>query len=642
MILLDGPWFKDEHGRTLLLRGVNLGGSSKVPFHPDGATHVREGFFDHRNVSFVGRTFPLEEADEHFARLRAWGFTFLRFLVTWEAIEHAGPGLYDEQYLDYVYQVVKKAAEHGISLFIDPHQDVWSRFSGGDGAPGWTFEVIGMDVTRFADTGAAIVHATHGDPFPQMVWGTNYSKLAAATMFTLFFAGNDLAPRTLVRGEPVQEFLQRHYIASIGQLAARLKGLENVVGYDTMNEPSAGLIGCRDLRAPLGLAYKGDAPTPFQAMLLGSGFPQEVAHWELRRSGPRLAGMPLLNPDGVSLWREGCECIWRTNGVWGIDASGQARLLRPDHFAQVHGRPVDFCRDYWRPFANRFAREIRAVDPQAIIFLEGVPMEEGTTWGSEDAPHVVHAAHWYDILTLATKSFVPWLTYDARGRRFVLGRRRVQQRFNAQVAEIKNCSEREMGGIPTLIGEFGVPFDMQDRRAYRTGDFSRPAQALDMSFQAMEANLVSCTLWNYTADNSNERGDQWNGEDLSIFSRDQQTGSGGIHDGGRALQAAVRPYARAVAGEPLRMRFEYRSGVFEFEFRHDPQVTAPTEFFVPNLPYPQGYAVEVSDGTFEVDRQGQTLIYRHSAAEVVHRVRLRDVRSARERRRGARQHARGG
>ena len=121
-----------------MLRGVNLGGSSKVPYTPNGATHLREKFFDHRHVSFIGRPFPLEEADEHFGRLRTWGLTFLRFLVTWEAIEHAGPGIYDLDYLDYLHAIIQKAAEHGLTVFIDPHQDVWSRFSGGDGAPGWT------------------------------------------------------------------------------------------------------------------------------------------------------------------------------------------------------------------------------------------------------------------------------------------------------------------------------------------------------------------------------------------------------------------------------------------------------------------------------------------------------------------------
>jgi len=62
----DGIWFRDEAGRTLILRGANLGGSTKMPTRPNGATYRREGFFDHRDVSFVGRPFPLDEADEHF------------------------------------------------------------------------------------------------------------------------------------------------------------------------------------------------------------------------------------------------------------------------------------------------------------------------------------------------------------------------------------------------------------------------------------------------------------------------------------------------------------------------------------------------------------------------------------------------
>src|SRR4051812_36350995 len=114
----DGIWFKDEHGRRLILRGTNLSGSTKVPVSPNGATYNRDGFYDHRAVSFVGRPFPLAEADEHFRRLRAWGMTFLRFLVTWEAVEHAGPGQYDQDYLDYLRAVIKKADEYDITVFI--------------------------------------------------------------------------------------------------------------------------------------------------------------------------------------------------------------------------------------------------------------------------------------------------------------------------------------------------------------------------------------------------------------------------------------------------------------------------------------------------------------------------------------------
>ena len=262
MIHVEGSDFKDEQGRTLLLRGVNLGGSSKVPFTPNGASHILDGFFNHRQVSFVGRPFPLAEADEHFTRLRRWGFTFLRLLTTWEAIEHAGPGQYDEEYLDYLYAIVKKAGEYDMTLFIDPHEDVWSRFSGGDGAPGWTLEAVGFDMTHFKETGAAIVHQTYGDPFPRMIWPTNNGKLAAATMFTLFFGGNNFAPNTKIEGEPAQEYLQRHYIEAIRQVALRLKEFKHVIGYDSLNEPGRGYIGVADLTRPLTEVETALCPAP--------------------------------------------------------------------------------------------------------------------------------------------------------------------------------------------------------------------------------------------------------------------------------------------------------------------------------------------------------------------------------------------
>ena len=71
----DGTAFKDDQGRTLILRGVNLSGTSKTPAKTSS---------DPRKVSFVGRPFPLTEADEHFRRLQSWGLTFERLIVPWE------------------------------------------------------------------------------------------------------------------------------------------------------------------------------------------------------------------------------------------------------------------------------------------------------------------------------------------------------------------------------------------------------------------------------------------------------------------------------------------------------------------------------------------------------------------------------
>jgi Cellulase (glycosyl hydrolase family 5) len=81
----------------------------------------------------------------------------VRLLTTWEAVQHAGPGLYDEVYLDYFAEVCRRAGAHGLYVFVDFHQDVWSRMSGGDGAPGWVFEALGIDFTRLHAAGAAHV-----------------------------------------------------------------------------------------------------------------------------------------------------------------------------------------------------------------------------------------------------------------------------------------------------------------------------------------------------------------------------------------------------------------------------------------------------------------------------------------------------
>lgn len=89
---LNGRWFTDcKTKRTILFKGVNLGGGTKLPVGI--ASHDRHGYWvDYdRNVSFVGRPFPIEEADEHLQRLVNLGFNLLRFIITWEAVEHKGP-----------------------------------------------------------------------------------------------------------------------------------------------------------------------------------------------------------------------------------------------------------------------------------------------------------------------------------------------------------------------------------------------------------------------------------------------------------------------------------------------------------------------------------------------------------------------
>jgi hypothetical protein len=607
-ITVDGEWFKDAAGRVMNLRGINLGGSSKNPFTPRLSSHIKDGFFESANtVSFVGRPFPLTEADLHFKRLASWGFQFLRLVVTWEAIEHEGPGIYDQEYLSYLYELVKKAQAHDMNVFIDPHQDVWSRFTGGDGAPLWTLEKAGFDATKFSEAGAAIVHNVKGDPFPKMVWPTNETKLAATSMYTLFFAGNDFAPQLKTDSVAIQDYLQNHYINAILQVALKLKDLPNVIGFDTLNEPSAGYIGIQNLDS-LGLVRIGEMPTYFQGMIAGAGNTIEVSEWKFDMGFKEVSRKEINNAE-VKVWKEDAADIWQQHGVWKYDESKKPVLLKKNYFSNVRGRIVDFTTDYWKPFALKFARALHSIDSRWIMFAEPALFTKLPQFTSEESVNFVNAGHWYDGVTLLTKKNMDIVNADVDNASIIFGKRTVREYFNKYLGQLKAETAKTLGNNPTLIGEFGVPFDMDEGKSFKTGDFSSQEDAIDRSFLAMENNLLNYTLWNYTIDNDNTHGDQWNGEDLSVFSVSQQTQDGDLNSGGRALSAVIRPYPYKISGVPLQSFFNKDKVEYLARFTNDVNVKEPTEIFIPAYHYSTGFEVLITKGKLAYDREHSLLLY---------------------------------
>ncbi|POM73219.1 LOW QUALITY PROTEIN: Glycosyl hydrolase [Phytophthora palmivora] len=612
--------FIDAQGRVRLLRGVNLGGSSKLPFgyqHTD--RHSSSNFFDGaRAVSFVNRPFPLAEAPSHFARLQRWGLTLLRFIVTWEAIEHGGPGVYDREYLKYIRDIIAIAADYGLLIYVDPHQDVWSRWTGGDGAPMWTLEDVGLDPRNFEVTKAALCVETCGlevSNYPKMIWPTNYFKMACATMFSLFWGGSKCAPSCLPSG----------WSAGAGISAVTLFERDDRVGgsieridecFGTMNEPSSGYLGLGDLSKHF---HHGElkydlAPTPFQGMALADGYQQVIQRWS-NGANQHVLGRPdelvTVDPNGVRAWQQGRRCIWRDEGIWDVDSlTGQPVLLRPDHFAGIM-----FGRDCYVPFAARFAERVRSILPHILLFVELPPLEfsidEFPEIDETLIPRAVNATHWYDGVTLFLQAWRPYFTVDPRTKRPAFGYAAVRRTHLKQLAGIKVYGSEQMNNAPTLIGETGIPFNMHGGKAFRNGDFRSQVGALDNTVSCLEASMVSFTLWCYTSDNCNGYGDQWNLEDLSLISMDKPIRSGlqlsvPERDAcARAVQAFARPYATRIAGTPSKSEFILERVRYELEYVSDPAKSNeasmhPTEIFVPQLQYPRGYSVETSDGHFSV------------------------------------------
>ncbi|KDQ21322.1 glycoside hydrolase family 5 protein [Botryobasidium botryosum FD-172 SS1] len=599
---VQGRNFVDQWGRVCLLRGVNVSGCSKTPVNHDPETF----FTAHKNATFVGRPFPLEEAPEHFARLRRWGLTFIRFIVTWEALEHAGPGKYDHEYLDYLHAILSLLPRFSITAFVSIHQDVWSRFSGGSGAPAWTLERVGFKLDALEATGAAYLGGVKvpGEENERGRWPTGYQKLAASTMATVFWAGEALAPKLKIEREKkdgsgveevnVQVFLQDAFLDCYEVLVKKVSNLEGVLGFEIMNEPHRGYIQLPSLHE---FDYNTDlhlhdAPSAIQSFALASGHPTSIPHYV--RSFPfptRVSHHVIRNEDGIVVWREDGptkgRCLWETHGVWGWDIEKKVAVpLKESYFTRDSrtGEKIDWYKDCWYPFIKRWEERVhRSAGKDKILFVEPIPNEFcPQSWSAEHRPaNMVFAPHWYDLNALFKKAhgnFTVNVQGLSRGM-FVLkalywGHRAARSNFALQLRNLVEAGYRSLGETPVIIGECGVPMDMNDGEAFRTGDFTWQEKMMDALISGLEQNLVGFTLWTYNPLNDDVNGDYWNGENFSWFSKARAApalkslsqAEPALDEGARLLRAVVRPYPAKVAGIPLSFQYEVNTGAFVFEY----------------------------------------------------------------------------
>lgn len=500
-----------------------------------------------------------------------------------------------------------------------------------------------MNPRNFTATQGARVHCEYPSPqapnpaaFPAMVWSTNYGRLASQTLFTMFFAGRDFAPRCIIDKVNIQDYLQSHYIAAFGALADRIRDAgdlldECVIGWDSMNEPDKGFCGCPDLNvnpSAQGSVLKLDScPTPAQSLRLGMGTAQTVDTWTFGSFGPRQTGTAPIDPQGRKLWAEpetepnGVHpvwgwrrhakwvlgtCPWAQHGVWDVQTG---KVLRPDYFRSSPsnmGREVVFIEDYWRPHWQAFASRIRKAHPESIMFVAPPVFAAPPSIPATDLQgRCCYSPHYYDGMTLIKRRWHPFNgdalgvvrgNYSSPMLAAKFGENAIRKSIQKQLGIFKEDAAI-LGPYPTIIGEIGIPFNLDDGRAYGftnngkyKGDYSNQQKALDASLNATDGpNALNYTIWTYCPDNSHVWGDGWNLEDLSIWSYDDLRGTKQptqsaiasldrwknaydfLTDGARAVKAFCRPYPIATVGVPKDIQLDIKTAEFKLVVRVRPE-----------------------------------------------------------------------
>lgn len=564
-----GRFIERDSGRVLHLHGVNFSSSTKTPSYPLQSTHLRAddcGFYDNADdISFTNRPFSTNTAYEHLSRIKQCGFNTIRFVTTWEALEHKGPGIYDMEYIEYLTKLLKVVEEvGGLYVFIDPHQDVWARFCGGSGAPIWTLYAAGLEPRNFEKTLACKLHHFAEDPelYTKMVWATNYHRLASEVMFTMFFSGKIFLPKAKINGVNIQTYLQSHFINAFAFLMDHFK--KNIpeifdtclLGIESMNEPNFGYFGHEDLNS-LALTQElklDESPTPIQSFRLGMGLPQQVDAYSLSVFGPTKNGSKLIDPDGLKAWiqpgedKDGHygferspewklgECIFAQHGIWDI-SSGE--LKKPFYF-RAHpstGKYFDnsaFINTVFLDFWESFRVKMRSIDEDMLLILQPPVLQ---------LPPIIHnnpkyvdnktalALHYYDGMSLMFQKWNKLFNVDTLGimrGKYInpvfglsFGEKSIRKSIRSQLKNMVEEGNENCGyDIPVIITETGMPFNMDNKEAYKSGKYDSQEAANDAIMTALENEQINFTYWCYNPSNSHEWGDYWNLEDFSIWSKD--------------------------------------------------------------------------------------------------------------------------
>lgn len=236
----SGSWFRDEHARYILFRGVNFAGRSKLP------PYLPISPLETKDLSGFDLKKEIQLAKPELDLLKKLGFNIVRLLISWKALEpRPNPNLDDllpegKEYLSYMKQIVDELYTRNIYVILDFHQDIANEAYGGDGFPDWTLVV---------DNNKERERPPKSSPPPDKKWQIKYMINKSLKHTFKSFWENDLTNlEEGLENYPVRTHLEK----SIGLTIKFFKSLNDglghpaILGIEPFNEPHPGMISKKD------------------------------------------------------------------------------------------------------------------------------------------------------------------------------------------------------------------------------------------------------------------------------------------------------------------------------------------------------------------------------------------------------------
>ena len=264
------------------------------------------------------------------------------------------------------------------------------------------------------------------------------------------------------------------------------------------------------------------------------------------------------------MWTRMAERHWGRPGVVGFEI-----INEPGWGSTSMG---DWESETLTPFYTEMTALIHETAPGSLILFDATGMDGVSVSTTLDLPmgdNLVFAPHFYDVSIFAGGGEVDTDVAD---------------RF-AQWASVGRD-----WGVPTLIGEFGVPSDMELAQEYATANWN-----------GLDADMMHGTYWEYSASV-----DDWNKENLSVVQPD-----GTEHP--ELVEPLIRAYPAAIDGTLESWSFDPESGAARLVFEATPD--GVSELVLPIRLY--GDEPVISGSGACVQRAGQTLLIRPTSDRVI-------------------------